>query len=141
MAAGEYRMPPPLRRAAAAFIEALGPAEGGRPVAPTPAVLDRIERHLASLTGPARLGIVLALGFVEIAPALLGFGIRRMSALPIEARRRYLARWERIRSHRLHLVYHLARAVAMLSIYSQPEVQRSIGYDPEAYLAGLEEAR
>lgn len=104
------------------------------------ATLGDVERTVASLPSAARRLLAVGLRALEAGSMRSRFGWSRFSRLdPVDASR-YLGWWE-TRPLALRRVVLLARDIAVVAFYEQPEVRRRVGYQPDQWIPVVIERR
>ncbi len=113
-----------LRAVAEAMFSEDGEVEASR----LDAHLDEVDAFISSASKPLRAGLRFALFVVRIAPLLFFMHVRRIEALPVEARVRVLSRLERSPFAYLSLAFIGWRTVMTFVFYEHPVELATLGY-------------
>jgi hypothetical protein len=108
-----------------AAIAVLRPHEGIFECSVDAAVLHTTLSFVPYLSLPMRWGLPVGLLFLEFAPVLFKFGMRRFSRMDVDTARSYLRRFEETRGP--FLLLHMGlRGLVLMSFYQQPEILEAL---------------
>ena len=104
------------------------------------ATVDDIEALVGSLPALARPVLAMSVRLLEAGPMRPRFGFRRLSQLDHADGARYLSWWD-ARPLALRRAVLLARDLAVVAFYEQPEVRRRVGYEPDGWIDATRQRR
>ena len=104
------------------------------PVKPDPnRLVSELENYLTYLPSLIRMGLVMIIRGMEVAPLAMGYG-RQFSNLSPEDRVKALADFEASQNYVQRGVMIGLKGQLMIIYFSEPEVERALGYDHSCLL-------
>jgi len=112
---------PMAMRTMRAAVRVLCPRDGGFRVSVDEGVLRTTLSFVPFLPLPFRWGLPFGLLYLEFAPVLFRYGLRRFSSMTHDTATRYIAEFEQSRGPFL-MLYQGLRGLMLMAFYQQPEV-------------------